>query len=118
MYLPRGRPGFGYRHRCLGCGPRQLAPTGCRQRDFDGWRLRGPSEHEDPILVPVDSFVLNHVLDVVRIDKTNGEVAQRWYVFRLNGISISADPVRTEPVPAGARHDSYAVPEEIPVRQV
>jgi hypothetical protein len=66
-----------------------------------------PRDHNDPIRIPDDSILLNHILVAVRCRKTNTKVAGSSYVFRVDCVSVSTEPVRTEPVTACAVAESY-----------
>ena len=56
---------------------------------------------KDPIRIPDSRVLLDHVTGVVGINKTDTKVVS------LGRISISTEPVPTEPVAAGAAGQSY-----------
>jgi hypothetical protein len=59
-------------------------------------------DQKDPIRIPDNRVVLDYVIVRARSDKTYTEVV------RLSRVSISTEPVPTEPVAAGAAVQSYA----------
>ena len=61
-----------------------------------------PSRQKDPIRVTEDEVVFDCVVRIGRSDEANTKIVA------LSCISISTDPVRTEPVMACARGQSYA----------
>ena len=61
----------------------------------------GSGDQNDPISIPQDSIVLDHVVIRASSGKPDAEVAP------LSCVTIGAGPVRTEPVAACAARQSY-----------